>query len=139
MPKPRKSWSAEPTTGGELCPKCSKPMQRYKHLSDWRPREGQPFHYAYWDRCFPCQHIQHYEAAKIYDIEPELELEVAPAPYQGPTKLSTSYYRAAGAAMYDGENWLALDAEGQTIGVCLTRTEAWRIADSCGMIEVLRP
>lgn len=41
-------------------------MQRYQHPPAWKPKPGQPYHFAYWDRCKPCGHMQMYEAAKVY-------------------------------------------------------------------------
>lgn len=51
--------------GGELCPKCWHPMQRFEHAGVWKPKSGQPYYFAYWDRCKPCGHTQMYEAAKV--------------------------------------------------------------------------
>lgn len=50
--------------GGADCPKCGVAMQRYEHSAGWMPRSGRNW-YRYWDRCGPCFHIQHYEAAKV--------------------------------------------------------------------------
>lgn len=116
---------------GKPCPKCGRTMGRYQHHPDWLPRDGRVF-YRWWDKCNPCGHVQLYAEAKE---EPERKPQL-PANDRMRVEAGNSHFRAAGAAMFDGKQWLALDAEGNTIGVCLTRTEAWRLADSCGMIEV---
>jgi hypothetical protein len=51
--------------GGLSCPKCGKTMQRYEHAGTWVPHPWK-YHFSYWDRCMPCRHMQHYEAAKVY-------------------------------------------------------------------------
>lgn len=50
---------------GGPCPKCSKTMQRFTHPKGWKPKADQPYYFAYWDRCSPCMHLQHYDAAKV--------------------------------------------------------------------------
>lgn len=50
--------------GGGKCPKCGKRMKRYEHAGTWEPTPGK-YHFKFWDRCEPCRHIQHYEAAKV--------------------------------------------------------------------------
>jgi hypothetical protein len=52
------------TTGGAPCPKCKRPMQRYKHSPQWSPMPGRGF-YKWWDRCEPCAHFQHYATAYV--------------------------------------------------------------------------
>ncbi len=49
---------------GGLCPKCNQPMQRLGHGKGYQPRPGQMYYFSYWDKCGPCKHLQHYEAAK---------------------------------------------------------------------------
>jgi len=58
---------------GPPCPKCSRPMERCQHGPEWQPKPMQPYYFSYWDRCKPCGHVQHYEAAKVHlDVrEPE--------------------------------------------------------------------
>ncbi len=51
--------------GGCLCPKCCRPMQRFKHVDGWEPKTGQWYYFAWWDKCRPCRHLQHYEEAKV--------------------------------------------------------------------------
>src|SRR5262249_10142120 len=51
-----------PIDGGQYCPKCRRPMQRYRHSKAWLPEPGRGF-FHWWDRCDACQHVQHYEAA----------------------------------------------------------------------------
>ncbi len=51
--------------GGQECPRCHGSMQRFQHGTDWQPRPGH-----YWDRCDPCGHTQHYEAAKVHAAPP---------------------------------------------------------------------
>lgn len=53
-----------PIEGGQSCPKCQWPMQRYRHSSEWTPKPKQPYFFAFWDVCRPCSHMQHYESAK---------------------------------------------------------------------------
>ena len=50
--------------GGELCPDCEIPMVRYQHSDRWQanPRFG---YWRYWDRCYRCDRMQNYEAAKV--------------------------------------------------------------------------
>jgi hypothetical protein len=43
-----------PITGGDNCPKCGNPMQRYIHNPKWKPLPGQGF-YKYWDKCMECR------------------------------------------------------------------------------------
>jgi len=45
-----------PIPGGEVCPSCAKPMQRYTHDPTWKPLPGNGF-MRYWDRCVPCRRI----------------------------------------------------------------------------------
>lgn len=52
--------------GGNDCPKCKRPMQRFKHGPSWKPKARQPYFFAYWDICKPCRHIQMYEKAKVF-------------------------------------------------------------------------
>jgi hypothetical protein len=47
---------------GELCPKCSKEMERRQHSE--KPIR---WHYTNWDYCKPCGHLQHYEKFKSQD------------------------------------------------------------------------
>ncbi len=61
--------------GGEPCRKCGQPMQRLSHGDDWSPKPQQPYYFSFWDRCFGCRHLQHYEAAKVFiDWGPEGEV-----------------------------------------------------------------
>lgn len=55
-----------PIAGGEKCPKCGICMQRYKHSPKWRPKNRQPYYFAYWDVCISGahHHTQLYEEAK---------------------------------------------------------------------------
>jgi hypothetical protein len=63
----------EQIAGGELCPKCGRRMQRYQHPPGWKPKEGQPFYFRYWDICHQrhspgkkrSDHFQGYEVAKV--------------------------------------------------------------------------
>lgn len=57
-----KDQNVVPIAGGLPCPKCGMPMERWEHSREWRPQPGRGF-YVYWDRCEPCQRIQHYHAA----------------------------------------------------------------------------
>lgn len=52
--------------GGKNCPKCNAPMQRCAHGATWKPKEGQPYYFKFWDICRRCRHMQHYEAAKVW-------------------------------------------------------------------------
>lgn len=60
-----KQIAAQEIGEGELCPKCGKMMKRFEHGRDWKPKLMQPYHFAFWDRCIACRHVQHYEAAKV--------------------------------------------------------------------------
>ena len=40
-----------PIDGGLPCPKCGKPMQRYRHADDWEPSDMQAEYYKFWDIC----------------------------------------------------------------------------------------
>ena len=51
--------------GGQPGPKCGVPMQRVRHPGSWRPKPRQPHWFRWRDLCFPCRHLQHYEAAKV--------------------------------------------------------------------------
>lgn len=53
------------TSDGNACPKCRKKMGRFAHGPTWRPKNGQPYYFEYWDKCAACSHIQHYEYAKV--------------------------------------------------------------------------
>lgn len=64
----RRSSSIRVGRGG-TCQTCSAIMDRYEHQAGFAPRPGQPYHFKYWDRC-GCGHLQHYEDAKVYAIEP---------------------------------------------------------------------
>ena len=55
--------------GGNKCPKCDRPMQRYEHNQNWAPKARQPYYFSYWDSCEKCRHVQHYEAAKVHLVE----------------------------------------------------------------------
>lgn len=57
---------------GSPCPKCGQTMRRCEHGPEWKPRADQPYYFAYWDKCRPCGHMQHYEAAKVTLIEDPL-------------------------------------------------------------------
>jgi hypothetical protein len=48
-----------PIDGGKPCPKCARPMQRFRHSVAWRPLPGRGL-YTQWDRCIPCGHFQNY-------------------------------------------------------------------------------
>jgi hypothetical protein len=48
----------------KACPRCDREMMRMEHTPDWLPREGR-YWYRFWDRCFSCGHIRHYEEAKV--------------------------------------------------------------------------
>lgn len=64
MNKRNKRMSKIKITGyGKECPKCSKPMQRRKHLT--RPLKSH--FYTEWDYCEKCKHVQHYEEYKSSD------------------------------------------------------------------------
>ncbi len=52
-------------SGGGFCPKCKELMQRVKHGPNWKPKDRQPYYFAYWDKCRNCRHMQHYEIAKV--------------------------------------------------------------------------
>jgi hypothetical protein len=54
------------TGEGRSCPKCARPVDRCGHGAGWKPRATQPYWFAFWDRCTPCGHFQHYEEAKRY-------------------------------------------------------------------------
>jgi hypothetical protein len=49
---------------GNPCPKCGVTMKRYEHEPNWFPKVG-GYGFKYWDRCWPCGHIQHYAEAKV--------------------------------------------------------------------------
>ena len=53
---------ARPIEGGLACPKCRAVMQRYEHSPNWKPLPGK-YWFRFWDRCLPCQHVQHYHEA----------------------------------------------------------------------------
>jgi len=50
---------------GEKCKKCNNPMHRFTHKPEWKPSENQYYFYSYWDKCFRCNILQHYEKAKV--------------------------------------------------------------------------
>lgn len=50
---------------GARCPKCDSRMERRGHGDDWKPKEGQPYYFLYWDSCPRGHHIQLYESAKV--------------------------------------------------------------------------
>jgi hypothetical protein len=54
---------AVPIEGGEVCPKCGGPMQRFRHSAGWRPLPSRGF-FHWWDVCGGCGHTQHYEHAR---------------------------------------------------------------------------
>jgi uncharacterized protein with PIN domain len=56
---------------GNICPKCSKPMQRRIHSEITNKILNQPYFYSQWDVCRPCHHIQHYEEFKVITRENE--------------------------------------------------------------------
>lgn len=66
------SRSKDPTVvkilGGNDCPKCNRPMQRYEHGPLWKPQPGRNS-FEFWDRCEPCGHLQHYPQAKVVNHE----------------------------------------------------------------------
>lgn len=47
-------------------------MKRYEHGPLWKPKEGQPYYFRYWDKCSRCLHLQHYEVAKVLLIEEDV-------------------------------------------------------------------
>ena len=59
----RKAKSVRAGTGAP-CPKCANPMERMKHPDGFRPKADAPYYFAWWDRCRPCMHLQHYDEAK---------------------------------------------------------------------------
>lgn len=59
---------AKITGKGSECPKCRELMDRCSHKPEWKPKENQPYYFGFWDRCTPCRHVQHYEAAKVFRI-----------------------------------------------------------------------
>jgi hypothetical protein len=54
---------------GKNCPKCGKPMSRYKHPPEFVPK-GE-FFFEQWDTCRPCKHVQLYEEFKCFKFVPE--------------------------------------------------------------------
>jgi hypothetical protein len=52
-----------PIEGGEECPKCGRPMQRFRHSAGWRPPLSQGF-FHWWDVCGACGDTQYYERAR---------------------------------------------------------------------------
>lgn len=44
---------------GNLCPKCSMPMERRKHPIGWVPKKAK-YYFSEWDYCNRCLHVQHY-------------------------------------------------------------------------------
>lgn len=53
---------------GKECPRCGKPMQRCSHRLKWEPKPEQQYWFTYWDRCFKCCYMQHYEEAKVHNL-----------------------------------------------------------------------
>jgi hypothetical protein len=51
---------------GEICPKCSTPMERRKHRTLSESILNQPYYFSEWDYCKPCGHLQHYDKYKVY-------------------------------------------------------------------------
>lgn len=50
---------------GENCPKCRKPMQRREHKQILEKQKNAPYYFKEWDYCTSCNHLQHYEWAKV--------------------------------------------------------------------------
>lgn len=59
------------TGRGEKCPKCFGQMERRAHPATWKPKAGQPYYFTFWDLCPTCQHLQHYEIAKVLIDTPD--------------------------------------------------------------------
>ncbi len=69
MGKGKNRRNKPPSVGpGDLCARCGSIMDRVVHHPDWKPREGQPYYFRYWDKC-GCGMLQHYEAAKVHITE----------------------------------------------------------------------
>lgn len=65
-----KQIKAVPFMDGEECPKCGSLMKRYRHGNDWKPKERQPYWFAWWDKCKPCRYIKNYERSKVFRVSP---------------------------------------------------------------------
>lgn len=65
-----------PVKGGNNCKKCKLLMQRFSHSEHWKPLPGRNY-YRYWDRCFSCSSIWHYEEAKVFLSPKKLVLKTA--------------------------------------------------------------
>src|SRR5262245_41198862 len=61
----KKSHQRVAVAGGQSCPKCHQPMQRFRHPAGWQPRAG-TYGFSWWDICYPCGHTQLYEQAKVW-------------------------------------------------------------------------
>ena len=62
--------------GGLDCPRGHGPMQRCAHGPEWKPRPSQPYYFQHWDRCLRCNHLQHYETAKVLRDVAELLADI---------------------------------------------------------------
>ncbi len=69
----KKKFKSVVTGKGNDCPKCLRQMDRYSHGKLWKPKKDQPYFFKYWDRCFRCRHLQHYEEAKEFLNNQELQ------------------------------------------------------------------
>jgi hypothetical protein len=49
---------------GRHCPKCGVIMARFEHPVGWEAKTN--YWFRFWDICQKCQHLQHYEEAKVY-------------------------------------------------------------------------
>jgi hypothetical protein len=56
--------------GGQPCPKCGGPTQRWGHPLGWKPPALMPVWYTAWDRCTPCRHSWFDDAFRCTQVVP---------------------------------------------------------------------
>lgn len=93
-------------------------MQRMKHRDGHIPKSGAPYFYAWWDKCSPCLHLQHYaEARRTTERTPASTRRSGEKPQEPSENADVQVWRAAahqavrwklsGISRFSMKKWIA--------------------------------